>query len=272
MYIEETKIVLPGLKKTYVFFQISDAHIAYAAPNDSEQDRAMACRQSDACSYAGKTPIQALSEIIDYVNQAEGDALLVAGDFADYYSVRNIEYLSGVIAKCNKEVLYVCGNHDCMIYEGTRDHFAYRSHYSVLMQGNPACWVKDYGDLLVVGIDDASRQIDDAQLDFLREQMARGIPILLLTHIPVWTESNDAPILEHWPRSGHAHFSIGKEKTPEKTMEFVNLVKAPASPVAAIIAGHIHFSHVGEFAPGKLQLISAPAPEGFVRRIIVCGT
>ena len=73
------------------------------------------------------------------------------------------------------------------------------------------------------------------------------------------------------PHPGVTHVTIGgtNHGTDEPTEEFLALVKSEESRVAAIFAGHLHYDHAGEFAPGRMQYVSAPAFTRFVREVSV---
>jgi len=262
--VENTKIKVPGLKRNYIFFQISDSHIAYASPDASQEDKDRAVYFTEMWTNRSKyhyTPIQAFDEIIAYVNNEVGDALLITGDlFEGGDRMNNVDFLQSRMAACNKEFLYVVGNHEA-------GSFHIPEGLASFMPGNGFYWVKDYGDLLVVGLDDNKRSLLPEQIAFLKEQTARNIPILLIMHIPIYADSCDKAIRRLWGDTGHEQYTIGLDNTPEETMEFIEYLKQDGNNIIAIAAGHAHLSCVGEFAPGRLQFITAPSFDNFIRRI-----
>jgi hypothetical protein len=100
-------------------------------------------------------------------------------------------------------------------------------------------------------------------MEGFRQLCATGKPIVLLIHIPLCTDAITPSVMNRW---GY-RFMIGNENSTPETLDFCKLVKSPESPVKVILAGHVHFAHEGEFAPGRLQYTSAPALDGFVRRL-----
>jgi hypothetical protein len=53
----------------------------------------------------------------------------------------------------------------------------------------------------------------------------------------------------------------------DATLRFCDYVRDPASHIAAVIAGHLHFSHEDELAPGRVQYITGGAYLGISRKI-----
>jgi len=272
MRIEDTTLVLPGLTRTYTFYHFSDAHIAHAEASDSEHDRRLAEQHAEQWSYKGTTPKEALDQTLAFLREQGGDGLFACGDLADYVHPSNFAYLEKALATLPMDVTYVCGNHEGVSYEHPTVHTDCYPMLAPLTKGNPHACVKDYGEFLVAALDDGLKTMSEEQLTFLRELAKDGRPILLLLHVPIWTEAIHQPVLDHWPTEGHLYFSVGKAKPTEIDERFLAWLADEESHVAAIFAGHVHFAHEGEFAPGRMQYTSAPAFEGYVRRITLCGS
>ena len=51
--------------------------------------------------------------------------------------------------------------------------------------------------------------------------------------------------------------------------EFSDFVRSPESHVVAVIAGHVHAAHEGEYAAGKMQYVAAPLHKKYVRKLTV---
>ncbi|MBQ9151921.1 MAG: metallophosphoesterase [Clostridia bacterium] len=272
VHTETVRMAAPHLTRPYRFLHISDAHIAVAAPSDSGEAKAFANQQAKRWSLGTLTSTEAFEEVLTHVRDARPDGLLMAGDCVDYISDANVAYMESRMAElraCGIDPLYVYGNHEGGSYTAhIPDPRVYYPQYCALMGHTPDFWVKDYGDLLVVGVDDSDRRITLDQLEKMQavttNAKERGIAMLLVLHIPLYTEELAPKVLPVWGPS----FMLGSLDTdPDTVHEFCRLVKAPDSPVAAIFAGHIHFAHTGEFADGRMQYVSAPGFEGFVREI-----
>ena len=76
---EKIEITARGVKKSYRFLHISDAHVAVAYENDSDADKALAEKQSTRWSLGELTSTESFEEMLKYVRHIRPDALLIAG-------------------------------------------------------------------------------------------------------------------------------------------------------------------------------------------------
>lgn len=271
MNIEQTKLVIPGLTRSYTFCHISDVHVAYAYPDEPEAAREMAETHAQKWNPIGLLPVDALKQSLDYADEIHADGIFLCGDCADYFSGGTVSFLKERIAETETEVFYVCGNHEGADYykkvENLRDCYP---AYASLMQGTPDFWSRDFGEFLLVGMDDSDKKIRAEQLDALRKMTASGKHVILLIHIPMYTEAIAPPVRAMWGDGGTDYFTLGLKHDTELSQEFCRFVKENEA-IAAVFAGHIHLAHEGEFAPGRMQYTSAPAFTGYMRVITVCG-
>ena len=265
-----------GLKKPRRFLHISDAHTAVAFENASEEERAFAEKQTHRWSMGERTSNEAFEEMLHYVRAVRPDALLIAGDAVDYVGEANAAMIKDRLLALKEEgisSLYAFGNHEGASYrEDIPDFRAHYGLYSEVMGEDPSFQVMDLGDLLLVAVEDSMRDITEEQLCKMKavckDAKARGISILLLMHVPICAEALAPRVLKTWGPS----FMLGSLASDSATVqEFCALVKAEDSPIAAVLAGHIHYAQKGEVAKGRMQYVSAPAFEGFVYDITVEG-
>jgi len=267
LQVENIELKVKGIKKSYSFIHTSDAHIAYAYPNEPESERELAKVHTKKWQSGDITPYEYFSDLIDYTNESDVDGLIIAGDCVDYISEGCFKYIKDKFDTLNKDLLYVYGNHESARYYDHSDHFEHYPDYAPLMHGDPSFWVKDYGDLLVVGLDNSygKERIKEAHIAKLKEQCARNIPILLIMHIPITTESNYETIKNMW--GNDAYFFFGTEEDAPLSREFASFVMSENNNIAAIFAGHEHLSHNGEFSFGRMQFISAPTYKGCIKKV-----
>lgn len=273
---ERVEIRAKGVKRSYRFLHISDAHIAVANEHASDAERALAEQQAKRWSLGVLTSTESFEEMLKYVRYVHPDALLIAGDAVDYQDEATADWMGSELAALKNEgidTLYAFGNHEGASYvESIPDYRAYYYLYTDVMGGDPSFQVMDLGDLLIVAVEDSTRDITESQLERMKSIIAeakeREISIILLMHIPICAEELAPRVLKIWGPS----FMIGSlpEDSPV-VHEFCNLVKAEESPIAAVLAGHIHYSQKGFVSPGRMQYVSAPAFEGFVYDITVSG-
>ena len=273
---ERIEIRAKGVKGSYRFLHISDAHVAVADENASDGERALAEKQSKRWSLGVLTSTEAFEEMLKYVGHIHPDALLIAGDAVDYFGEANASFMKDRLDALKREginTLYAYGNHEGASYlESIPDYRAYYYLYTDVMSGDPSFQIMDLGDLLIVAVENSTRDITEGQLERMKAAIAdakeREISIILLMHIPIFAEELAPRVLKIWGPS----FMIGSlpEDSPV-VHEFCNLVKAEDSPIAAVLAGHIHYSQKGFVSEGRMQYVTAPAFEGFVYDITVNG-
>ncbi len=264
-FTETVSVKIPGLTKTHTFLHLSDAHVAWAAPDASDEAKAIAQKQTSAWMHNDIPPVNVFETVLEETKAENFDAILMAGDCIDYFSTDNAAFMQEHLPSCGTEILYAFGNHERGSYGSPT--FAPEDPYRKLapvMLGTPDFWVRDFGEFLVIGVDDSAKSISADQLQKMKDQIARGLPILLLVHIPLRTPAIEPSVMKIWGTT----FMLGTDEDSDTTKEFCELVKSSEN-VAAILAGHIHYEHTGEFADGRMQYVSAPAFTGFLRKVIV---
>ena len=195
------------------------------------------------------------------------DAVILTGDAVDYCSEANIAAVRSLLAASPCPVLYVRGNH-----EGLPE---YGHLYGGLMGSDPGFQVMELDGLTLVGMDDAwNKDVSPEHLERLMEYDRRGTPILLCIHVPLWTPSLAPEVHRAWGKL-ETGFLIGLDggigrgysvndrdsendrdgegyRDSETALRFWQFVTRESKNVRAVLAGHVHFAHRGEFADGKL--------------------
>lgn len=268
MKLETVRVCIPGLRRSYTFLHTSDCHLAHAEPFEGEQAAAFAQKETDFWSYSRFSPKEAFDRVLQLVKEEKPDGLFLCGDVLDYYSKGNLLYLRKRLSECGAELFYVCGNHERPRDDAERDFYG---AYKGLMPSTPGLWVKEFDEFRIAGVDNGDKCIRTEELEQMQKLLAEEKPMLLLMHMPMLTSAIEEPVKQKWGEDGGRYFLIGEPYDPENTRAFCDLLCQPKASVAAIFAGHIHLSHDGEFAPGKMQHVSAPSFEGTIRRVIVSG-
>lgn len=88
---------------------------------------------------------------------------------------------------------------------------------------------------------------------------------MLCMHIPINCPTLHNDTVRDWRRN--INIGAGAIVKNDATTRFCEYVRDPASRVAAVIAGHLHFSHEDELAPGLVQYITGGAYLGISRKI-----
>ena len=200
------------------------------------------------------TAEEAFQQTLFMAKEQGADFLALAGDIFSFPSEAAVEWALDRLNETGIPFAYIAGNHDWH-YEGMkgssrqlRETWANKRLKS-MYQGNHALYAAyDIGGINLVCIDNSTYEILPEQLDFFRTQVQKGIPFLLMMHIPLympgrsmgfgcghpeWGAKSDKNFIierrEKWPETGHS----------EVTMTFLNEVFA-ADNLLMVLAGHTH--------------------------------
>lgn len=285
--IENTTIRLPGLKREYHFYHITDAHITHAGADDSEAEKMM--MENDITKFTSDPrfvmPQDAWKALMEHIKEdPDTDALMITGDMFSFFNLNTHRMICNMLAECPIEILYTPGNHEfCNPVDVAHTptlqalvnptdpeldiHTVYHKFYDSFMGGDADFWVRDYEEFLVVGLNNEDHDITPSQMERFKEQAARNLPILLMMHVGVRSDEYIEVIKANWV--GLNMYFLFENNDSPMNKAFSDFIRSPESNVAAIIAGHVHAAHAGEYAPGKMQYIAAPLYEKYVRKISV---
>jgi len=155
----------------------------------------------------------------------------------------------------------------------------------------------EVGGALLLTLDNSRFQVSHEQVEFLRAQLLRWLPTVLILHVPLsiseslrpfhgyalcgdpaWGEATDRSWRDErrarWPQEGN-------ERATELLLETVLAAAAPRGPLIAVLSGHVHHHDATPFgeecfgtelgAWGAVQYIGLPALDGG-HRLVELGT
>jgi len=243
--IEET-VCVEGLEKDYTFLFLTDTHVivpeegASAQVAENEATRLLKFVNEDGLPSAEQFP-----EWVQYANEKKVDAVVLGGDIIDTPSNANLEWLQEQLSGLDMPYLYVNGNHDWSYpweYLTQTARETYLPLLEPLMGGNTAIHTLDFGELLLIGIDDSTDQVDSGVFPEYETLLAQDRPVIVVAHIPFLTQSVLGRATQEWTEPvviGAGNYGgIYPEETSER---FLALTVAEDSPVELMLAGHVHF-------------------------------
>ena len=256
--VDEITITVPGLKDDYTFLYISDTHVVTTADSDTSDVNAYAAsRLPMFVNEEGMTSARQFSGWIDLAGDREVDALLMGGDIIDCPSDSNVSFLSAQLSRLKIPYLYTLGNHDWTLpWSYLNDHAKdyYRPLFSPYMDGDPAFHVLRLEGLTIVAIDNSSDQIDPAVLEPLSVLLSEGTPVILLLHVPLYTEELADKATEVW--GNPIVLGNGGISPNETSAAFLEMIYAEHSPVVAVLGGHLHFGYQTTLPNGIPQIVA----------------
>ena len=266
---ENFELAVPGLERDYTFLQLSDAHAAVISDLDDKADRALVPREIEKWQQGAQTPAQMLEAAFQQADREGLDGILLAGDCVDFVSPGLVDWVFRLIRQTKTPVYYCFGNHEGGHYEKPQLRRAAYPFYADYM-GDPAFQSRDFGAFLLLAVDNSDHRITEEQLGRLKEQLAKGKPVILVQHAPFDTPELRPQVEKVWGKDGGAYFLFAKEAdraADAHIAAYADLVTGKSSPVLAVAAGHVHFAHSGPLGEHGVQLVSAPAFAGYGRRI-----
>lgn len=201
--------------------------------------------------------------------QNKSELVVLGGDIINFPSLASVEHVRMMLDTAEVKWIYTAGNHDWH-YEGEPGtDFEQRKKWTgtamaPLYQANdnPMCMSRQINGINVVAIDNSLFEITEEQLDFFKNELRRGMPLILCVHIPLYTPGHNIDYgcgSPEWSKATDIYYEIERRLPwPEDgcsatTKEFHKL--ALSSPeVVGIYAGHVHEEAV-DFVNDRLQFV-----------------
>ena len=153
---------------------------------------------------------------------------------------------------------------------------------SLKMMGGELCGGMFYssrilGGVNFVGIDDSFHQTEYEQLDFLKKEVARGYPVILFMHAPLYEKELYLKSYEFWNgeicllgSDADAHPEVRgdiAEPTDSSKAFYEYVVGEPM--IKAVLAGHLHFEFESRLPGGIMQYVTDRGDRGNAREITI---
>ena len=196
----------------------------------------------------------AFEETLALAKAQRADFLALTGDILSFPSEAAVEWVVEKLKETGIPYAYVAGNHDWH-YEGMpgssiklRETWI-EKRLKPLYQGmDPLCAVYDLAGIRFVCIDNSVYEILPEQLEFFNTQVATGMPLILLIHIPMFIPGRPVGYgcgHPDWGPETDMDFKLERRDPwhgggqSKATFDFHQAVFA-APNLLAILAGHTH--------------------------------
>ena len=268
-----------GLVQPVRILQVSDCHLSGCCEEDSEKAKAKSKKKTAEFlkETGGVTQEQRLKEALDL--SAEYDALALTGDIADSPSRANLELLASMLE--GRRYLYTLGNHDYYTYDSDSgnadDRERFLDDFLRFLPCDPTMDSLQVGGVNLVALDDSLAQFSALQLEFLKAEAAKGLPILLFLHLPIYSPTFVPQAYEWWDSSMclgtpadvlAAHGETDPKMRAEvETLLMLDYIREEPL-IKAIFASHLHFSDEANVL-GKPQFVNKPCYLGSAREILI---
>lgn len=269
------RITIPvGATQPFRALHIADTHITHA---DSREDARKTALAESRGRHFNKADYY-LQAALQYVER-ENIMLLHTGDFYDFVSQANLEAAAASLpaSRC-----FVCaGNHEYSQYVGeAREDEAYKDKSRLAVQNAMPNDLRMASRVVngvnFIALDDVYYNFTDDQLRWMKKQVRRRLPIVLLLHVPIYTPEHCQTVLKE--NNGLAGYMTGaplditstyytdpslpagqewrnrsvQQRADEPTLRFIKWLRKQRL-LKAILCGHCHEFFQERFSPSAIQ-------------------
>lgn len=247
--------------KPFRIYQFSDTHLQAVAEHDPELPDAWRLRPTPVLPSSSE---QLLRSHLQRAQDLNADLILNLGDVFHFPSRENVELAERLFAEVGIPVWSVPGNHD-WFYPGMDGWEALRAammpRLAPLFPEGWSQWSRTWNGVRVIGLDNSTYFLSAAQSAFLREELSRGEPTIVVLHIPVTTPELRIPVIEKFGAPllmNDADVEADKLEregaTPEPTAEACRLLCASTN-VVAVLSAHVHLAHAAQVSATAMQYV-----------------
>lgn len=265
------------LNKKDTYLLLNDAHMLLTADDTTGEyyDTVYQRYAGWALTSTGTHSADTWQNISAIADAFETDGILMAGDMVDFASSTNYELFRQGLDKIKTPVLYARADHDLSAWYNSDG--SYTNEDGKEAQKNLA----DYQDMMVwekenyiiLAWNNSTSQLTPEGLRVAKETWSKGKPVILLTHVPI-----NSPVDSGLYEAACAYDPQNRAKlwgehclyVPDAvTQEFLDMVLDEASPVRAVLSGHLHFQYDVRLNSHLMEYVFAPTFEGNMARITV---
>lgn len=278
--IEDVHVFIPGMEEERTLVWISDMHICTGGedPDVTKAHREDAQERFEMMhSPSGLSSNETWDLLSRQVDGWGADYVIFGADMLDYVSQENLAKLQAGLDRIQTPWMYIRADHDYGRWFSDMGIKKMRKlHRSVAPQNK--LWCERFGDFTLAGLDNTTSAISDETLEEFRALCEEGIPIILCTHVPFDTGLGDTPALEKlsqecwegrilcWGNGNEYDTSQGGNMS-----RLMDMIMAEDSPVAAVLAGHLHKTWDGKLTDRCIGHVFSAAYEDYAGIITVSG-
>lgn len=253
-----------GLETPVRVLHASDTHITRADLRDGLRKVELASERAGYFAEA-EDCLKEMSRISKEMNIP----IVYTGDLIDFVSVANLSAAKEFTD--NNDCFFAAGNHEFSLYVGeAKEDAAYRNQSLEKVQ---ACFMNDIrmssriiGGLNFIALDNGYYIFEPEHLAFIKEQVKKGLPIILMFHTPLYDRAFYDFAMADDPRSAYL---IGVpdelrecypdpeireiQKADDVTLEIMEYI-ANEPLIKAILTGHMHFDYESVYGENIPQL------------------
>jgi len=253
-----------GAEKPFNIIHISDTHLTLADGRDTERKLRLAEKRKKGFPMAEKILEETKAEA-----EKENAVIMHTGDIIDFVSYENLERVRDFSASC--DVFFCAGNHEFSLYVGeAKEDEAYRNQSLPLVQSHFPNDIRFCSRIIngvnFVALDNSYYRVEKAQLDALKKEVEKGLPVVLLVHTPFYTQelyrfirevqgspTGDIMSVPEEKMQGYSDHRYEQQKEDEITHEAYEYIVNEKN-IRLVLTGHIHADYECVLPSGAPQL------------------
>jgi Calcineurin-like phosphoesterase. len=259
-------VVKIGLEAPFSVLHISDTHLtdAYASENEKKQT----LKEGRTKTFGGHQE-EALRDSIAWAKQ-HVDYIVHTGDLIDWQSEANFDLVKKYFGDAMTGSM---GNHEFSTDmwlsdpKETRDE-DYKDNTRALVQEAYPFNVRFQSTIMngvnFITLDDVYGYVTRDQVALFKEEVKKGLPIVLCMHVPFFTDDIWRVTMRFWRDKGpYRNADIPEpsgdylnQKEDPVTRDFISYLKTEPL-LKAILAGHEHVTFEDRFSPTCMQYLVA---------------
>ncbi|MGM9789922.1 MAG: metallophosphoesterase [Candidatus Cryptobacteroides sp.] len=269
-------VIAVGASEPFRALHISDSHLCLVNDSDDERKHSLVRSRSRIFPESEAN----LKAAMDYFRKND-DLLIHTGDFYDFVSEANIDAARDFFL--NVDALFASGNHDFSQYVGEAEENAeYKAQSISRLESAVGCRTlfssRIVNGVNFISLDNSYYRFNKEQLDFVRQEFARKMPVVILCHVPLYTPvalnrelirtrgkcgymagvpesitstyetEPDRPENEKWKDR-----SV-QQRADKPTLKMIEWLKRQPC-LKAVLCGHTHDYFAEQFSPTAMQYI-----------------
>lgn len=273
-----------GLPAPFRALHLSDNHLCLSDERNDERKNLLAERRQREFDSAGKGVMFHIKEQLSYAKENRLP-ILYTGDLIDFVSCKNLETAQTLLA--DTDYFMAVGNHEFSLYVGEAfEDEAYKMQSYNLVQkhfrNDLTFAAREMGGVNFVAVDNSYYRFTYFQLENLKKEAVKGLPIVLMLHCPLHTDELYHLIMDdlHFPcayltgtpealLTPYDDYRYRQQKPDEATDAFIDYVYS-CPQIKAVLAGHLHENAQSRLPSGVMQYITGSGYKGYAREIEFC--
>ena len=262
-----------GVAEPFSVAHITDTHLTITDETDDAKLRKFG---KERTAVFNSRQLEALKKTMNFA-KVSTDYLVHTGDLIDFVSNGNIAAVKEAFGEAAQDVVCAMGNHEYWWRgEGTKSPTQLREICQGVYPNDLGFASRVVKGVNFVAMDNAHMDypkqtgITDAQMDAFRDEAKKGLPIVLLTHVPFFTPFLWMAKCKYWRTRGKKFRNAFKTpmKFNKRVEDFVAYLKKEPL-LKGILAGHEHVSAEEQFSPTAMQYMTAGNYAFAVREVFI---